>query len=336
MAQQAEVKQAKEAHKAVILGKPNVIGVGTGYKHTHRGETQELCVVALVRRKIPRAGLAVESLVPAEVAGVPTDVVEVGELRALQTTPRDRWRPAPGGVSLGHYQITAGTFGAVVRDQANGERLLLSNNHVLANSNNANPGDPILQPGAADGGRVEDDTLAELVRYCPLEFNNQPGSCEIAAGFAALGNVLANLAGSKHQVQVVREDPQATNLVDAAVARPLDDTQILDEIMEIGPVSGTTLPILGMGVRKSGRTTGFTTGTITVLDTTVEVSYGLGRTPQFENQIVTTAMSQGGDSGSCLMDGDSSLAVGLLFAGSDQATIHNPIQAVLDCLEVTL
>jgi hypothetical protein len=336
MAQQAEVKRAKEAHKGTILGKPNVIGVGTGFKQVHGGETQELCVIALVRRKIPKAGLPADSLVPAEVAGIPTDVVEVGELRALQTSPRDRWRPAPAGVSLGHYQVTAGTFGVVVRDQANGERLLLSNNHVIANSNNASPGDPVLQPGAADGGRVENDTLAELVRFCPLEFNNQPGSCGIAASFAALGNLLASLAGSKHQVQVVRADPQATNLVDAAVARPLDDSQILDEIMEIGPVTGTTLPILGMGVRKSGRTTGFTTGTITVLDTTVEVSYGLGRTAQFENQIVTTAMSQGGDSGSCLMDGDSSLAVGLLFAGSDQATIHNPIQAVLDCLEVTL
>ena len=88
--------------------------------------------------------------------------------------------------------------------------------------------------------------------------------------------------------------------------------------------------------RKSGRTTGFTTGTITVLDTTVEVSYGTGRTAQFENQIVTTAMSQGGDSGSCLMDGESSLAVGLLFAGSDQATIHNPIQAVLKSLDIEI
>ena len=245
MAQQAEVKRAKEAHKKSILSKPNVIGVGTGYKQAHGGGTQELCVVALVRRKVPRAGLTAGSLVPKQVAGVPTDVVEVGDLRALQLTPRDRWRPAPAGVSLGHYQITAGTFGAVVRDQTTGERLLLSNNHVLANSNNATLGDPILQPGAADGGRVEDDTLAELVRFCPLEFTNQPGSCEIAASFAALGNALANLAGSKHQVRVVRADPQATNLVDAAVARPIDDSQILDEIMEIGPVTGTTLPISG-------------------------------------------------------------------------------------------
>jgi len=91
-----------------------------------------------------------------------------------------------------------------------------------------------------------------------------------------------------------------------------------------------------MSVRKSGRTTEFTTGTITVLNATVNVSYGVGQVARFENQIVTTPMSQGGDSGSLLVAGDALHAVGLLFAGSDQATIHNPIQAVLDCLEVDI
>jgi hypothetical protein len=91
-----------------------------------------------------------------------------------------------------------------------------------------------------------------------------------------------------------------------------------------------------MGVRKSGRTTGFTTGEVTVLEATVSVSYGPGRTATFENQIVAGPMSQGGDSGSLVVAADSLQAVGLLFAGSEQSTIINPIQAVLDCLEVDL
>ena len=57
---------------------------------------------------------------------------------------------------------------------------------------------------------------------------------------------------------------------------------------------------------------------------------------QFENQIVSTPMSQGGDSGSLLVDADSRRAVGLLFAGSSQATVFNPIQTVLDALGVTI
>jgi hypothetical protein len=101
-------------------------------------------------------------------------------------------------------------------------------------------------------------------------------------------------------------------------------------------VSGTLEATLGMAVRKSGRTTGLTTGTINVVDATISVSYGVGRTATFENQLVAGPMSQGGDSGSLVVAGDALKAVGLLFAGSDQSTIFNPIQAVLDCLNITI
>jgi hypothetical protein len=116
----------------------------------------------------------------------------------------------------------------------------------------------------------------------------------------------------------------------------VNDSDVLDEILEIGTVSGTLEATLGMAVRKSGRTTALTTGTINVLDATVNVSYGTGRTAQFDNQLIAGPMSQGGDSGSLVVAADSLKAVGLLFAGSDQSTIFNPIQAVMDCLNITL
>ena len=335
MAQQSEVKIVKDAHKEVILSKPNVVGVGVGYKIKGQQKTSDLSVVVLVRQKIPQAGLTAEMMIPQRVDTIPTDVIEVGEIKALQART-DRWRPAPGGVSIGHYQITAGTFGAVVRDRTTNERLILSNNHVLANSNNANPGDAILQPGAADGGQAAQDTIAHLVRFCPIQFSIDEGNCDIANTFANLGNALAQLLGSKHRLKAFQADSAATNLVDAAVARPINDADILNNILEIGEVSGKMEAALGMPVRKSGRTTELTTGEITLLDATVNVSYGIGRIAQFDGQIVSGPMSQGGDSGSLLVAGDSLQAVGLLFAGSEQTTIYNPIQAVLDCLEVDL
>ncbi len=335
MSEQEQLRRVKEMHKEAILAKPNVVGIGLGYKVRGKHKTHELSVVALVRQKIPKAGLAPEALVPAQLDQVPTDVIEVGDLRALQART-DRWRPAPGGVSLGHYLVTAGTFGCVVHDQAAGNRLILSNNHVLANSNDAQIGDPIVQPGTVDGGRVETDTIAHLERFCPIEFSTAPPTCSVATGVADVANWLARLVGSKHRFRVEQSDPTATNLVDAAVARPLNDSDILDKILEIGVIEGTKPATLGMSVRKSGRTTELTTGTITVLNATVSVGYGVGRVAQFENQIITSNMSQGGDSGSLLVAGDSLHAVGLLFAGSDQVTIHSPIEAVLQCLEVTL
>jgi hypothetical protein len=292
-------------------------------------------VVALVRVKVPRAGLAEAELVPSRVEGIPTDVVEVGELRAEQART-DRWRPAPGGISVGHFKVTAGTLGTMVQDRASGGRLILSNNHVLANSNEANVGDPVLQPGAIDGGSPNSDTLAQLERFVEIQFNQQPPTCGIAKLVADLLNGLARLVGSRHRLRVIQENPQAVNRVDAAVAKPVNAADLLPEILDIGEVQGTVLPALGMAVRKSGRTTGYTTGQINVIDTTVTVSYGESRSARFEGQFVSTPMSQGGDSGSLLVDGESLQAVGLLFAGSAQATIYNPIRDVLEALQIDL
>ena len=125
-------------------------------------------------------------------------------------------------------------------------------------------------------------------------------------------------------------------MVDAAVARPINDEDVLDEILNIGEISGTAEATLGMAVRKSGRTTGYTTGTINTIEATVSVNYGPGQVATFENQLVAGPMSEGGDSGSLIVDANSQQAVGLLFAGSTQSTIFSPIQAVLDCLDVEI
>lgn len=330
-----DVSQVKEVQKSTILAKDNVVGVGVGYKVEGGRVTGERCIKVLVNRKIAPEGLSSEALVSREVNGVPTDVVQVGELRA-QVDRTGRFRPAPGGVSIGHYQISAGTLGAIVKDRDTNDRLILSNNHVLANSNDAAPGDPIIQPGGADGGTVTNDLIAHLERFCEITFNTipGPGGCSAAASYVALGNFLATLVGSRYRVMAGQVNRQATNLVDAAVARPVNDGDVLDEILEIGTPTGTTTGFLGMNVRKSGRTTELTTGTINTIEATVSVNYGGGRVATFENQFVAGPMSQGGDSGSLVLAQDSLEAVGLLFAGSNQSTIFSPIQAVLDCLNV--
>jgi hypothetical protein len=335
MSEQDSVNQVKELHKEAILAKPNVVGVGTGCKARGGQTTDELCIVAMVRRKVPSARLPPDARIPPVIDGVPTDIMRVGDLWALQAR-NERWRPAPGGVSIGHYQVTAGTFGCVVHDRATGARLILSNNHVLANSNEAEIGDPIVQPGPADGGRVPDDTIAHLERFCMIEFGTSAPACPVALGVANAANALAGLVGSKHRLQALRIQPSAANVVDAAVARPVDGGDILGEILGIGAVEGTRPASLLMTVRKSGSTTQLSSGVVVVLNATVLVNYAPGRITRFDDQIVTSAMCQGGDSGSLLVAGDSLDAVGLLFAGSDQVTVYNPIQQVLESLEVSM
>ena len=336
MANLTEIRATKATHTAALMDRPNVVGVGIGQRIVSGVQTEELCLSVLVADKIAIEGLAPEAMVPSQLGNVPTDVRQIGTVWSRQV-PTGKFRPAPSGVSIGHYQISAGTLGAVVRDRSTGDQLILSNNHVLANSNDAQTGDPIIQPGGADGGTVANDLFARLERFCVIDFGTETSSdCGIASSYAGFGNAMASLLGSRHRVTVLQANPQAVNLVDAAVARPINDDDLLTEILGIGEISGTTEGTLGMSIRKSGRTTGFTTGTITTIEATVSVNYGPGQVATFENQLVSTPMSEGGDSGSVIVAADSQEAVGLLFAGSTQSTIFSPIQAVLDCLNVDI
>lgn len=330
----SQARRAQSAHATALLALPNIVGVGVGFRERGGRLTNEICVVALARRKIASAGMAPDLRVPAAVDGVPTDVREVGDLKA-HAARTERWRPAPGGVSIGHFQITAGTLGCTVRDRATGTRLILSNNHVLANGNDAAPEDPILQPGVADGGREETDPIASLERFVPIAYSQEPATCGIARTLVQLGNAVASAIGSKHRLAAYRQDTQAVNQVDAAVARPWMGADLADEVLEIGRLTGSGTPALGQAVRKSGRTTGLTTGVITVVEATVDVDYG-GKTARFERQVLSGPMSKPGDSGSVLVAADAPVAVGLLFAGSDQVTIYNPMRTVLDALEVDI
>jgi hypothetical protein len=224
--------------------------------------------------------------------------------------------------------------------QKNGRRYILSNNHVLANSNNATAGDPVLQPGAADGGRDPDDRIARLSDWITIEFDDGGGGgtpCPIGNVVAEILNTAAAAAGRGTRLRAVRGDaiPLAANLVDCAIAEPLNDADVSDDILQVGTPAGIAEGTLGMSVKKSGRTTGLTTGTILQIDVTVQVSYGVGRSATFVDQLMAGPMSQGGDSGSAVLT-DANLLVGLLFAGSVNTTIINRIQNVFQALQVSL
>ena len=145
-------------------------------------------------------------------------------------------------------------------------------------------------------------------------------------------NAGCRLIGSRTRYRSVSIQ-QTTNLVDAAIARPLFAADVADQILGIGTIQGTAAGTLGLRVKKSGRTTGLTTGEIIQVDVTVNVDYGGGRVAQFTDQLMAGAMSQGGDSGSAVLDEQNRL-MGLLFAGSDNSTIINRIEHVFAALGV--
>ena len=246
---------------------------------------------------------------PTHIEGIRVEVVKTGKIKALSLMnvpwflPQRamslnrtlRYRPAPGGCSIGHPKITAGTLGTALTIR--GTKYGLSNNHVLAAaSTDMNPratiGDPIYQPGVYDGG-IASDTIGTLAWYQPLY-------------------------------------EQGMNLVDAALLLPADPSLLSEDILDIGPYTGLVTAKLEETVQKSGRTTAVTQARILDVDATVKVSYGAFEIT-FTNQIITDYMADGGDSGSALLNMDKKL-VGLLFAGSNYVTVHNHIGNVISAI----
>lgn len=233
---------------------------------------------------------------------------------ALAQTANQVKQPFP--ISLGTsggnvHDITArfccsGTLGALVTDGTT--QYILSNNHVLADSDTATVGDNISQPGLVDVG------------------------CN-----ASLASVVANFS---------RAPALGTANVDAALAQVVPGAvDRAGSILEVGiPSSTLATPAMGTPVTKSGRTTGRTCAAISSVNTNVLVQYqrscGQGKkfTILYVNQVAvnSSSFSAAGDSGSLIVTQSAAQPVALLFAGSSTTTIANPIQDVTSALGVSV
>lgn len=314
----AEHARAEAGIQSAEVMEANIVGVGIGLGDPAAGAppgepslevyTIEPSTEAEMKARLASAA-GVSALAEAD---FPMNVVCTGIIDAQPH--RMRLRPAPGGISVGHFRITAGTLGCLARGRTApriNRLMILSNNHVLANSNAAAIGDCVAQPGPIDGGRCPADQVAVLERFVPINF----------AGGA--------------------------NVVDCATAWAWPD-RVRRELMYIsGGVTrffrvGAT-PVAaarGMLVGKSGRTTQLTRGTITAVGVAINVNYG-GRIARFVDQIAIRAaggdFSRGGDSGSLIWTWDTRRApVGLLFAGGGGTTFANRITRVLAALDIQL
>lgn len=299
-----------------LLAHPEVVGTATGL-------TKDGKVAILVMTKsdmTAKTDVKIESLrkgvapvgIPATIQDLPVVVMVTGEIKALKGgppgggggfDPTARHRPAPNGVSLGHFNITAGTLGCLVTKGSN--TYILSNNHVMADENQASINDNILQPGPYDGGQNPGDKIASLSDYGTIVFSTS-----------------------------------ANNVIDAAIAAVNPD-DVTGETVTYGPPRSTTIAAaVNMSVMKYGRTTQQTKGRVQGINATVNVGYSTG-TARFVNQIVIGGggFSAGGDSGSLIVvekGSDARKPVGLLFAGGGGVTIANPINAVLTHFGVTV
>lgn len=314
-----QLKEIKKKYRSELRKKPNVRAIGIGKKVKAGKISDELCIRVYVEKKIAKSRIKAEDLIPETLDGYKTDVIEIGTIRFQGV--RDRNRPTKGGDSLGschslaHGYVMAGTLGCALIDKVDGNRVLLSNNHVIANADNdtenrANNGDLVVQPGTLDGGSCNNDVIGTLKRWIPFTVT---GDNEIDAAIAAI-NTLADVT----------------------------ECFIGCDIGQIQGYRELTDDDIDLPVRKCGRTTEYTTGTVVDTDVDVWVDYEVltpmgieTRSYLFIDQIFFTALSEPGDSGSLILDNDNK-AVALLFAGSSVITVGNKFKKVLDTMNLEL
>lgn len=293
------------------LSNPDSIGLGVGSP----GEPSlTLFTESALPEEVLMNNLAQISGAQALSTSVPIQQVVVGTVDAYSHTARHR--PAPGGVSVAHFKVTAGTLGSRAIGLTapwNNRHLILSNNHVLANSNDARINDSILQPGPYDGGTHPNDQIAILARWVPIYFDGRANYVDAAFGWAWHQRI----RGEQYYLSGGRAAYYKTGTAPLAARR-------------------------GMIVGKSGRTTGLTQGRVTEFGVSVNVNYGNGRVAHFRNQIAIQSVnanpfSAGGDSGSLIWNWETGVRpVGLLFAGGGGVTFANPIGSVLAALNIRL
>jgi len=220
--------------------------------------------------------------------------------------------------SGGMTTCCSGTLGSLVT--RGGTQYFLSNNHVLARTDQALAGESIIQPGLIDSdcGQGADNVVGTLTQFYDLETGPSPKID------AAIAQAAPNAVDPSGNILYLGATTDANNV---PVPGP--------------PTAGAGLPetgaLVSRAVAKSGRTTGLTCSGVFSVSTTTSVQYQKGCasgptfSETFDNQVAVNGggFSAPGDSGSLIVTQDTAEAVALLFGGSDQETVGNPVDAVL-------
>jgi len=308
------VADVQERHTANLMSIPGVVGTATAVD-----ASGALAVMVMTEHALGAGRL------PASIDGVPVFEEVTGRIKAMavadhqvkQTPPIQMGTSGGWRYDLANGFCCGGTLGSCVKKGTT--QYVLSNYHVLeadivsgGNGRVAQAGDPVVQPGLIDVG---------------CNANNAQN--------------VASLSG-------IKSLPSSN--VDCAIGSVISGQVRTDgAILEVGTISASTVGAsIGQAVKKSGRTTGLSRSSVTGLNATVSVAYdnecagGAAFTKTFTGQIVIrnrgSKFLNSGDSGSLMVEDVTTnpRAVGLLFAGSSQSAIANPIGQVLSFLGATM
>ena len=280
-------------------------GVPTKSDGSGGSTTTTLKVTAVSQANSSASGSATVTVVPASQGGQPVPV-------NLGTSGGNANDSSTSGNTI---TCCGGTLGSLV--VRGGTQYILSNTHVLARSDIATIGDPIIQPGLVDANcnKSQAATVANLSQFYNLETGAAPKID------AAIAQVISGDVSTSGEIEYLGATADANGI-------PLPGA----------PHAGAgAAAAVNMAVAKSGRSTGLTCSTVfsTLTSTSVQYQKGCGTGTTFSvtylNQVDVTggSFSAEGDSGSLIVSESTADPVALLYAGSDADTVGNPVSEVL-------
>jgi len=311
--QPGDGKSLAEARKALEQELSALAGAGFVGIADSEAENEVIVFVEdeQARQRVPHSfkGYTVRTEVTGKIQTFSTQVVQ--PLTDVSAERQDEVSPMVGGISLSGYvrrgmgiHPYAGTLGMVTYDNK-----ILSNAHVIATNPDTgeflDTGTPIIQPGSYDGGTLN-DRVGALEAYIPIDFASDAKNY----ADAAIGSIDGGVEASPGE-----------------------------QFCEVGNywIEGWTEVSKGDIVRKSGYTTGVTTGEVIHTNVSVVVWYG-DQSAYFVDQIVVTqdnwSFAAPGDSGSAVdKDGE---FVGLVFAGSESSAVISKAGHIIDGLGIAV
>jgi hypothetical protein len=320
-----EMRALKQTAEVGILGRPGVTGVDIGNKIVDGKITDELAIRVFVAKK---RDVPDNEKLPKTIQGVKTDVIErtyvlhqfgsrvrLSDLKPHQD--KTRYDELRGGVSIGPSRsvsmtppdveqagdyVFVGTLGALVKDDATGSQMMLSNFHVMCVDSKWKKGDTICQPSRVDAGTSPADIVGSLDR-------------------ASLGGevdcAVASLSSRKTACEIVDIGKVAGKAVAAAGMA----------VRKRGRTSGLTHGVVDSVDLTIKLDYGDGLGEVTL---THQIGIDV-------NEAQNAIFGDHGDSGSVVVNSKNEI-VGLYFAGSDDGKhgIANPIDSVLAALKVSI
>lgn len=282
------IAKKKEIRKE-MMAKKGVHGLAIG--HNDQGQEELVVFVDNLRK----SGGQVPSTYTVDGTEVNVKVVEVGEVKF--TGFLGKYRPAQPGAVIGNPNAPYdGTFGALVTDVKTGKKVILGASHVLANFNNANVGDPIIQPSSQQGGTVANDTVGTLYRFVTLGLSQ--GNVNRVDGALVLPTTTRTVKDRSFcsPINVTRQG--AIGLVYAAspsitVINPVDFVE--EELSIVFPKKAQAT--VGMSIHMCGAYGGYQQTQVSYMNADIWVTYN-GNQIMWEDQIVAPGVGTSGDSGS--------------------------------------